>query len=116
MPQKQQPARTALSLTARSVILDTLHLVEIGAIALGLQSVAGNEAQGRGVDAVAKPAAVLRAIGEHMAEVAVAMRRAHLGADRATRAVLKLVHVGRHDRPGEAGPAAAGLDLGGRGK
>src|SRR3546814_12347313 len=83
MPQKQPPARTALSVTARSVILDTLHLVEIGAIALGLHSVAGNEAQGRGVDAVAKPAAVLRAIGEHMAEVAGALRRAHLGAEHA---------------------------------
>src|SRR3546814_13795119 len=51
-----------------------------------------------------------------MAEVAVAMRRAHLGADHAMRAVLQLVHVGRHDRLGEAGPAAAGLELVGRGE
>src|SRR3546814_1076850 len=32
------------------------------------------------------------------------------------RAVLQLVHVGRHDRLGEAGPAAAGLELVGRGE
>src|SRR3546814_20483042 len=103
MPQKQPPARTALSVTARSVILDTLHLVEIGAIALGLHSVAGNEAQGRGVDAVAKPAAVLRAIGEHMAEVAVAVRPSHPGAEHAMLDVLHLVHVCRPARHGETG-------------
>src|SRR3546814_5592351 len=51
-----------------------------------------------------------------MAEGAVAMRRAHLGADHAMRAFLQLVHVGRHDRLGEAGPAAAGLELVGRGE
>src|SRR3546814_11389060 len=48
--------------------LDILHLVEIGTVALGLHFVARNEAQGGGIDTVAQPATVLRAVGEHMAE------------------------------------------------
>src|SRR3546814_261892 len=68
------------------------------------------------MDAVSQPATVLRAVGEHMAEVAVAVHRAHLGADHAKGVVAPLFDVLRHDRLGEARPAAAGLELVARGE
>ena len=75
-----------------------------------------DEAQRGRVDAVAQAAAVARAVGEHMAEMAVAVRRAHLGADHAVGGVAQLVDVGGLDRLGEARPAAAGIVLVGGGE
>ena len=75
-----------------------------------------DEAQRRRVDAVAQAAAVARPVVEDVAEVAVGAARAHLGADHAVRAVAQLLDVRRLDRLGEARPAAARLELVGRGE
>src|SRR5262245_53555047 len=110
-PQKQPPARTARSsfMAARSSFMAVLHLVQVTRVTLGLHVVAGNEAQRRGVDAVAQAAAVLGAVGKDMTQMAVAMRRAHLGA--AFPGIRALVHVGGVEGPREAGPAAARVEL-----
>src|SRR5688572_1888781 len=97
-PQKQPPARTA-----RSLFMATVHLAKVGNIALGLHVVTMNEAHCRRVDAIAQPAMVARTIVKYVTQVAVAVCGAHLRV----RAVRQLLHVGRVDRPGEAGPAAA---------
>src|SRR5258708_2851876 len=73
-----------------------------------------DEAERCRVDAIAQPAAIRRAVGKDVAEMAVAMCRAHLGADHAERGVLQLVDVGRLDRLGEARPAAARFEFVGR--
>src|SRR5262245_63917064 len=109
-PQKQPPARTARSsfMAARSSLMAVLHLAQVTRITLGLHVVAGNEAQRRGVDAVAQSAAVLGAVGKDMTQMAVAVRRAHLGA--AFPRIRALVHVVSIDRLGEARPAAARVE------
>src|SRR5262245_13083788 len=106
-PQKQPPARTA-----RSSFMGVPYLVQIGSIPLGLHLAAGNEAQRRGIDAVAQSAAVLGAVGKDMTQMAVAVRRAHLGA--AFPRIRALVHVVSIERLGEARPAAARVELVGR--
>src|SRR3546814_7902366 len=60
-----------------------LHLVQVRAVALGLHFLARNESQRGRVDAIAVPAAIGRPIGEHMAQVAVAMRRPDFGTGHA---------------------------------
>src|SRR5206468_4962482 len=60
-----------------------------------------------GIDAIAQPAAIARAVVEHMPEMAIAMLGAHLDAAHAVRIVVPLADVGRLDRLGEARPAAA---------
>src|SRR6185312_2573867 len=57
----------------------------------------GNEAQRRGVDAVTHAAAVARTVIEHVAQVAVAVLRAHFGALHAVAGVVFLDHVGGFD-------------------
>src|SRR5690625_731853 len=106
MPQKHPPANTA-----RSSLIAHLHLIQILAVAFSGHRLARNETQRRRIDAVAQPAAIRRPVVEDMAEMAVAMRRAHLGADHAVRAVPPLVHVGRLDRLGETRPAAGRIEL-----
>ena len=76
----------------------------------------GDEAQRSGVDAIAQAAAIARAIVEDVAEMAVAVGRADLGADHAVRDVAQFVDIGRLDRLREARPAAADFKLVGRGK
>src|SRR5262245_12162019 len=110
MPQKQPPARMA-----RSSVIGILHLVQVSPIALGLHIVAMDKPQGGRVDAIPQSAAVLRTVREHVPEMAVAVRRAHLGARHAVRSVSQLVDVVRFYGFGEAGPAASRLILvGGR--
>ena len=58
-----------------------LEELAVVAVALALEVVAVDEAQRRRVDAVAQAAAVARAVVEHVAQVAVAVRGAHLGAE-----------------------------------
>src|SRR5262249_43863404 len=90
---------------------DRLDLIEVGAVTFGFHAVARNEPQGRRVDAVAQPAAVLGTVVENMAEMAIPGGRAHLGANHAVRGILKLPDIGRLDPLGEARPAAAGFVL-----
>ena len=70
-------------------------------IALGLHLLAMDEPKSRGVDAIAQPAAVLRPVRKYMTEMAVAVRRSHLGARHGVRRVADFVDVGRVDGPGE---------------
>src|SRR5690606_28271191 len=88
-----------------------LHLVQIRAVALLLHPLAGDEAQRRRVDAVSQAAALRGTIREHVAQVAVAVGRADLGADHAVAGVAQLAHVRRLQRPGEARPAAMRVEL-----
>src|SRR5690606_4332331 len=88
-----------------------LHLVQVRAVALFLHPRAGNEAQRRRIDAVSQAAAVRWAIREHVAEMAVAVAGAHLGADHAVAGVAQFPDVRRLQRPGEAGPAAMRVEL-----
>jgi hypothetical protein len=53
-------------------------LIEISSVTLRFHIIAMDEAQRGGVDAVAQAAAILGAIGEDVAEMAVAMGRADL--------------------------------------
>src|SRR5882762_7148133 len=106
-PQKQPPARTA-----RSSFMDVLHLIQVVRITLGLHVVAMDEPQRGRVDAIAQSAAVPRPVGKHVAEMAVAVRRAYLGG----RTVRQFVDMGRVDGPGEARPAGAGVELVRRGE
>src|SRR6185295_5035703 len=68
-----------------------------------------HEPQRRRVDAVAQAAAIARTIVEDMSQMAVAVRRAYLGADHAMRIVVELLYVGGLDRLREAWPARAGV-------
>src|SRR3546814_16819294 len=79
-----------------------------------LHFLARNESQRGRVDAIAVPAAIGRPIGEHMAQVAVAMRRPDFGTGHAVADVELFLHVFRFDRLGYAGPATMRFDLGGR--
>jgi hypothetical protein len=54
-------------------MLNLLNLIEIFAVALALHVVAMYEPERCGIDAVAQATAISRAIGEEMAEVAVAV-------------------------------------------
>jgi hypothetical protein len=80
-----------------------------GSIALRRHVVAVDEAQRRGIDTIAQPTPIDGAVLEHMAEMAVAMGRAHFRPDHAKARVAQLAHIGRLDGLGEAGPAAAGF-------
>ena len=73
---------------------------------------ARHEAQGGGIHAVAQAAAVGRAVGEHVAQVNLCVRRAHFDAVAARNAVvLMLGQQVTGNRAGERGPAAAGIEL-----
>src|SRR5689334_3678955 len=104
-PQKQPPARTA-----RSSLMDVLHLVQVSAVARCFHVVAMDEAERCRVDAVAQSTAVPRTVGKHVAEVAVAVRGPDLGAHHAVCRVAELVDVRWLDRLGEARPSATGLE------
>src|SRR5215813_12289094 len=101
-PQKQPPARMA-----RSSVIGILHLVQISPITLGLHIVAMDEPQRGRVDAIAQSAAVAWPVGKYVSEMAVAVRRAHLGARHAVRGVPEFVDIDRFNGLGEAGPAAS---------
>ena len=60
-------------------------------------------------DAIAQTSPVARAIGEDVAEVAVAMGRTDFGSDHAVGAVAQLGDIRVLDRPREARPATAGF-------
>ena len=88
----------------------------VGAVALALEVVERDEAQRRGVDAVAQAARLGRAVGEHVAEVAVPVGRTDLGPDHAVAGVRVLHHVARLDRHREARPAGTAVVLVDRGE
>ena len=90
---------------------DILHLIQISPVALGLHVVAMDEPQRGRVDAIAQAASIRRAIGKDVTEMAVAMRRTHLGADHAVGGVPQFVDVGGLDRLGETWPAASRFDI-----
>src|SRR5262245_20019073 len=105
-PQKQPPARTA-----RSSVIGILHLVQVSPITLGLHIVAMDEPQRGRVDAIAQSPAVAWPVGKHVPEMAVAVRRAHLGARHAVRGVPEFVDLVRFNGLGEARPAGSGFEL-----
>src|SRR3954467_9536330 len=76
----------------------------------GAQGLFGFELQGRGIDAVTQ-ARRPRAVGEDMAEMAAALGAQHLGTDHAVADVPLLVDMALDGGLGEAGPAAAGIEL-----
>ena len=76
-----------------------------------LEVVEVDEPQRSGVDAVAQPAFGAGAVVEHVAEMAVAVRGAHLGADHQMAEVALLDDVGGLDRLGEARPAGTAVEL-----
>src|SRR5271166_4533032 len=82
-----------------------------GAVTLALQVIERDEAQRRGVDAVAHAARLARAVGEHVAKVAVPVRRPDLRPDHAVALVGVLDHVARLDRHREARPAGVAVVL-----
>src|SRR5215468_11326470 len=98
-PQKQPPARMA-----RSSVIVILHLVQVSPITLGLHIIAMDEPQRGRIDAIAQSAAVARPVGKDVPEMAVTVRRPHLGARHAMRGVPKFVNMGRLNGLGEAGP------------
>src|SRR5690606_9307008 len=69
------------------------------------------QVDGDAVDAVAQPSPVLGAIGEDVSQVGVAPCTTDLGAHHAVRAVLYQRDGVWRDGLGEAGPAAAGVEL-----
>src|SRR5260221_2337773 len=71
-----------------------------------------NEPKRCRVNAVAQSAAILGAVRENVTQMAVAVGGAHLGA--ALPGVRTFMHVGGIKGLGEAGPAAAGVELVGR--
>src|SRR5688500_2824580 len=75
-----------------------------------------DEPQRGRVDAVAQSAAIARPVGEYVAEMAVAVRRAHLDASHAVRRVPDFVDVGRIDGLREARPAGARVEFVRRGE
>src|SRR3954447_2306995 len=72
----------------------------------------GLQVQRRAVDAVAQPACVLRAVVEHVAEVAAALLARHLGPDHEVRQVALGLDVLRERGLGEARPARTRVELG----
>lgn len=72
-----------------------------------------DETQGHRIHAIAQ-AGGLRAIVEHVSQVAVAAGAADRGTPHAKAAVANLHHVAAGNRLPEAGPASAGVELGGR--
>src|SRR3954453_11810947 len=67
--------------------------------------------QGCRVDAVAQSGRS-RTVLEHMAEMAIALRAQHLGADHAVADVALFVDMALHCGRGKGRPAAAGIELG----
>ena len=84
------------------------------AVALRLEVVAVDEPQRSRIDAVAPPAAVPGPVGEHMPQMAVGVRGAHLGTRKQQPEVAFGDDVG--DRLGETGPAGTTVELVDRGE
>jgi hypothetical protein len=85
-------------------------------VALGFQGVAVDEAQSSGVDAISQSTLGAGAVVEDVTEVAVAVRRTHLGAHHRVAHVDLLGDVVPIDRFGEAGPAGSAVELVHRGE
>jgi hypothetical protein len=85
-------------------------------VTLGLEVVAVDEAQRRGVDAVAQAALGRGSVGENMPEVAVAVARAHFGAHHDVAVVGLFDDVVAVDRFSEAWPAGTAVELVDRGE
>src|SRR5262245_13930568 len=92
-------------------LLLSLEQLEVGAVALALEFIKRNEAQGCGINAIAQAALLARAIGKDMAEMAVAMTGTNLGPNHAMGGVHLLDHIFRLDRPGETRPAGVTVIL-----
>src|SRR5688500_3319201 len=76
---------------------------------VGMYSRRRGERERDRVHAVTQPGR-LRAIVEHMAQVRIATRARHLGADHAQHAVFVFDHVLRRNRLPETRPAGAGFE------
>jgi hypothetical protein len=83
----------------------------IAAIPFPLQLVDWDEPERSGVDAVAQPARFAGTVGEDMSQVAIAVGGTNFGANHTVGCVALLDDVIGFDRFGEAGPAAAALEL-----
>src|SRR5262245_17142302 len=73
-----------------------------------------DEPQRGRVDAIAQPASFPGTVWEHVSEMAVRVRRTHLGARHAMRIVSQFVDILRLNGLGEAGPAASRIKFVGR--
>src|SRR5215831_10865373 len=91
-------------------------LAQVIAITGGDHVLPRDEAKRRGVDAVAQAAAVAGPVRKDVAQVAVAVRRTHLGPYHPVRDVPELLDVRPLDRFREARPAAARFVLVRRGE
>src|SRR5438876_4962142 len=85
------------------------------AVAGFFELIGGNEAEGRGVDAVAQTRR-RGTVVEEVTQVRVGAGRAHLHAAHAVRGVGELGDVGGFERPHEARPPGAGIELVGGGE
>ena len=89
------------------------RMIELGGVvrvAFLLELLPGDKADGGGIDAVAQTGGS-GAVIEDVAEVGIALRRADLGAVHAVGGIGFFGDGRGVDRPGEAGPAGAGIEL-----
>ena len=93
MPQKQPPARIAFLYSVTPVPPPIVKQLLVFAVTLCLEVVEVDEPQRSRVDAVAQPTFGARTVVEDVAQVAVTVRRAHLGADHQMGEVALLDHV-----------------------
>src|SRR5579863_1079380 len=100
----------------RRTLIFRLEKLAVGAVAFAFQVVGGHEAEGGGVDAVAQASGFPGAVMEHVAQVAVALRRADLGPGYQHAEVAALDHVAGLDRDGEARPAGVAVEFADRGE
>src|SRR5690606_35720826 len=84
----------------------------LGRLALRSPLGLGLEAERERVHAVAQPRGGAEAVVEDVAQMPAAVGAAHLGAHHAERGVFEKLHGIRVHRVVEAGPAAAGVELG----
>src|SRR5438876_5831292 len=94
----------------QAALLGLLEQRQEALVALGLQTLDRNEAQRGGVDAVAQ-ARRRGAVVEQVAQVGIAVGGPDLGPLHEEGAVALLGDVRRLERPREAGPPGAGLEL-----
>ena len=83
----------------------------VASIARALELIKGNEAQRRGIDAVAQAACLAWTIGEDMAKVAVPLTGANFSSSHAVAIVSLLHHVLRFEWLGEARPTRGAVEL-----
>src|SRR5215831_19270072 len=112
MPQKQPPASTARSVEVIRLLLHlSIEQLAVAAVPLVFELIQRDEAQRRGIDAVAQAACFARAVRKDMAQMAIAMAGANFRPNHAVGGVFVLDHIFGFDRPGEAGPTTVTVEF-----